>query len=84
MLPKDFFAKNFGEEDTFTRSIVQTRNYFTHLGIKPGALVIEGGKELFMLNQKLNALLRCVMLIDLGIPFEYLREPIAYQANQWS
>jgi hypothetical protein len=84
MLPKDFFVKNFGEEDTFTRSIVQTRNYFTHLGIKPGALVIEGGKELFMLNQKLNALLRCVMLIDLGIPFEYLREPIAYQANRWS
>lgn len=84
MLRREFFERNFGEEETFTRSIVQTRNYFTHLGIKPGALVIEGGKELFMLNQKLNALLRCVMLIDLGIPFEYLGEPIAYQANRWS
>ena len=53
-------------------------------GIQPGALVIEDGKELFLLNQKLNALLRCVMLIELGISFEHLQQPLAYQANRWS
>jgi hypothetical protein len=84
LLPAEFFQKNFGQQEEFTRSIVQTRNYFTHLGIKPGALVVQEGKDLFLLNQKLNALLRSVILIHLGVPFNYLLEPIAYQAKRWS
>jgi hypothetical protein len=84
MLPSEFFKQCFGQQEEFIRSIVQTRNYFTHLGIKPGARVVQEGKNLFLLNQKLSALLRCLMMIDLGVPFEYLREPIAYQAKRWS
>ena len=46
------------------------------------ALRSDGG-ELFLLNQRLHAFLRCVMLIDLGIPESALKEPILYQSTRW-
>jgi hypothetical protein len=83
MLTVPFAVQLLGERSEFLTRVVQTRNYFTHLGIKKGTAVTEGGKELFALNQKLHALLRCVMLLDLGISEERLKNPILYQTQRW-
>lgn len=84
LLPVEFLERHFGKTANLAQTVVQTRNFFTHLGIHAGTVVVQGGKEMFLLNQKLTALLRCVMLLELGIPFEHLRDPIAYQAQRWS
>ena len=49
-------------------------------------MLAEGGEDDLsqLKHQKPNVLLCCVMLIDLGIPFEYLGEPIAFQTNRES
>jgi hypothetical protein len=83
LLSVDFAMKFLGERAQFTRTVVQTRNYFTHLGIPKGKAVVDDGKELFLLNQRLHAFLRCAMLIELRIPEEALKEPISYQAARW-
>ena len=83
MISPEYFKKHFGETEKFTRSIVRTRNFYTHLGSDDRAGVIRGS-DLFLLNQKLHAVLRCVMLLDLGLSEELLKEPIAYEANRWS
>lgn len=84
LLPDEFFEKHLDKKDELVRRTVQTRNFFTHLGIRPGGLAVRGGKPLFLLNQKLTALLRCVMLLELGIAFTHIQEPVAYQAKRWS
>jgi hypothetical protein len=83
LLSKEFATDFLGERSTFVQKIVQTRNYFTHLGIRKGTAVVDDGNELFFLNQRLHAFLRCVMLIDLGIAEAALKEPISYQAARW-
>ena len=84
MLPNGFFERHLEKKDDLIRRTVQTRNFFTHLGIRPGALAVRGGKDLFLLNQKLTALLRCVMLLELGISFVHMQGAVAYQAKRWS
>lgn len=84
MLSPCFAAKLLGEKTGFACRVVQTRNFFTHLGIPAGTDVIQDGGELFDLNQRLHALLRCAMLLRLGIDESYLREPIQYQATRWA
>jgi hypothetical protein len=84
LLSDGFSMKLLGEKAQFARTVVRTRNYFTHLGIPKGKGVVDDTKELFLLNQRLHAFLRCVMLIDLGISEETLREPILYQSTRWS
>jgi hypothetical protein len=83
LLSLDFALKLLGERAQFVRTVVQTRNYFTHLGIRKGPAVLDDPEELFRLNQKLHAFLRCVMLIDLGISEDALRKPILYQSTKW-
>ena len=83
LLSKEFAINLLGERSEFVQKIVQTRNYFTHLGIRKGTAVVDDGNELFFLNQRLHAFLRCVMLIDLGISEDALKEPISYQATKW-
>jgi len=83
MLGPEFATKLLGNKDEFARRVVQTRNFFTHLGISPGMDVARGAGDIFDLNQKLHALIRCVMLIQLGIPETDLREPISYQASRY-
>lgn len=83
LLSKEFATHLLGEQSEFVQKIVQTRNYFTHLGIRKGTAVVDDGNELFFLNQRLHAFLRCVMLIDLGISEAALKEPISYQATKW-
>lgn len=82
LLTSAFANKLLGDRDQFVRKVVQTRNYFTHLGSIKKTDVVDGGK-LFFLNERLQAFIRCVMLIDLGIPESALQEPILYQAMRW-
>ncbi|MGB9122824.1 MAG: HEPN domain-containing protein [Candidatus Angelobacter sp.] len=83
LLSQDFASKLLGDRSTFISQVVQTRNYYTHLGIRKGTSAVDDGKDLFLLNQRLHAFLRCVMLIDIGIPESALREPILYQSTRW-
>jgi hypothetical protein len=78
------FAKQIvGECSEFTKKIIQTRDYYTHLGNDIGRDAAKDARELFYLNKRLQAFLRCVMLIDLGVSEVLLREPIVYQARKW-
>jgi len=63
--------------------VVDTRDFYTHLGMSAGTAALEDAGEIFQLNQSLYAFLRCVMLIDLGIDESLLRDPIIYQARRW-
>ena len=83
LLSVDFALELLGERAAFTRTVVDTRNYYTHLGNPKGNAATQNSKELFLLNKRLHAFLRCVMLIDLGVTENYLREPILYQAKRW-
>lgn len=83
LLSPDFADKLLDEKSIFTSRVLQTRNYFTHLGSRKGPSVVDDGKDLFLLNQRLHAFLRCVMLIDIGVPENVLREPILYQSTRW-
>lgn len=83
MLTLDLALKLVGKKDDFVRQVVSTRNFFTHLGEKPNDSVLQTGGALFELNQRLHALLRCVMLIQLGIDESSLRDPILYQSKRY-
>jgi hypothetical protein len=71
-----------GHADAFIQKIVHTRNYFTHLGVEKGSAVVEEPKQSFLLNQRIHALLRCVILIDLGLSEEDIELPILHQAKK--
>jgi ApeA N-terminal domain 1 len=83
MLTPEFALKLLGKKDKFVRTVVDTRNVYTHLGIAGGTSAILEAGELFDLNQRLHAFLRCVMLVDLGFEESLLRDPILYQATRW-
>jgi hypothetical protein len=53
----------------FVADVVATRNFYTHTGGKAHQKRIpEPGLELFLLNQKMRALLRGALLLNLGLP----------------
>jgi len=83
LLSLDFAGKLLGDKSTFTSQVLQTRNYFTHLESRKGPSVVDGGKDLFLLNQRIHAFLRCVMLIDIGVLEQVLREPILHHSTRW-
>lgn len=68
----------------FEQSLRQTRNHFTHPGIRKKSKVIIKAKELFLFNQRLHALLRLLMLLHLGFSEEKVFEPIYQQSRQWT
>jgi hypothetical protein len=84
LLDSRFSGKLLGERQPFIQKVVQTRNYFTHLGINRSSAVVDEGKGLFLLNQQLHAFLRCVMLLELGVQESELEEPVMHQATRWS
>lgn len=55
------------DRDAFVRSVVDTRNYYTHYssGLKDKAAK---GMDLYMLSQALSTLVKCCLLADLGVP----------------
>jgi hypothetical protein len=83
LLSPEFANRLLGDKDAFAEKVVHTRDYYTHIGIEGRRAVIRDGSELFLLNKCLQAFVRCVLLIDLGIEEHYLREPIMYQATRW-
>jgi hypothetical protein len=72
-----------GDRDAITKKIIQTRDYYTHLGNSKGIAAAKTMKELFLLNRRLHAFLRGAMLIDLGIPEETFSQAAVYQATKW-
>jgi hypothetical protein len=83
LLSPDFALSLLGTRQDFAEAVVSTRNFYTHVGITAKTSVVQDGGELFDLNQRLHALIRCVMLLQLGIDESVLREPIRYQATRW-
>jgi hypothetical protein len=73
-----------GERNAFRQTIIQTRDYYTHLGNPKGTSTAKSMKELFLVNKRVHAFLRGAMLIDLGIPESALSEAIVYQATKWT
>ncbi len=71
---------------TFSQNIRHTRNFYTHAG-SPQRRVDHktplSGKHLFLLNQKMRALLRGLLLLHVGIPEEQFRELVITEATQW-
>jgi hypothetical protein len=83
LLTLDFANKLIGDKKIFVRTVTDSRNYFTHLGISKKTNVVEEIRDIFLLNQKLHAFLRCLMLLDLGFKEEEVRPPVLYQATKW-
>ena len=70
--------------EQFIGEVVRMRNFFTHAGgsydEKEEPL---GGGELFLLSQKMRALLRGVFLVHLGFPENQFAELIIREATKW-
>lgn len=72
------------EPDSFAASVMNTRNFFTHAGGSSDEKKepLRGG-ELFLLSQKMRALLRGVFLLHLGFPEPQFKELIVREATKW-
>ncbi len=68
---------------SFEETLRENRDAFTHLGLaKPKAF--RDSLDIFLFNQKLHALLRLLLLLDIGVPEERALAPVLYQAHRWS
>jgi ApeA N-terminal domain 1 len=83
LLSPDFALKLLGEKKEFVLRLLNTRDFYTHLGGKSGKWVLTDGGDLFLFIQRLHAFLRCVMLLGLGFTEDELRDAITYQAFKW-
>lgn len=72
-----------GNRETFKSKILQTRDYYTHIGNPKGGSAAKTEKELFLLNKRLHAFIRGAMLADLGISEDAFFQAIIYQATMW-
>ena len=72
-----------GERKAFAEKVIQTRDYYTHLGNPKGTSAAKSEKELFLLNKRMHAFLRGAILVGLGIPEEAFRQAIVYHATRW-
>ncbi|ADV84444.1 HEPN domain-containing protein [Terriglobus saanensis] len=72
------------DPDAFAASVMETRNFFTHAGGSSGekSEPLRGG-ELFLLSQKMRALLRGVFLLHLGFPEPQFKDLIVREATKW-
>lgn len=70
--------------ETFISNVVVTRNFCTHAGsgekLKKKPV---NGKEMSLLNQRMRALLRGAMLLDLGLAENQIAEVLAREATKW-
>jgi hypothetical protein len=72
-----------GDPGEFEQTLRQTRNFFTHPGIKKQSKVLTDPKDIFLFNQKLHALLRLLVLIHLGFPERSAIEATIEQSLRW-
>jgi hypothetical protein len=70
---------------TFVSNVVVTRNFYTHAGsgARKSKKAPLQGKDMFLLNQKMRALLRGAMLIHLGLPEAQMADVLVRQATKW-
>ena len=70
----------------FAAEVAATRNFLTHAGNKVSSrrrrAPVEGA-AIFFLNQKLRALLRGVLLLNLGLPEEQITSLIVREGTRW-
>lgn len=76
--------KLLGDLAEFERSLRQTRNHLTHFGIRKKPSVIDNPRELFFINQKLHALLRLLLLLDVGFNEKDVFDKVYYQSHKWT
>jgi ApeA N-terminal domain 1 len=76
-------SKLVGDPVTFEQTLRETRNYFTHPGIRKQKHVLTDGKGLFLFNQKLHVLLRLLILKNLGFPEEVVFDQAFQQLHRW-
>jgi hypothetical protein len=76
-------TKLIGDPIVFERTLRQTRNHFTHPGIPKKRNVLTDAKEIFLFNQKLHALLRLLMLKNIGFSEKAVFDPILQQSRRW-
>ena len=67
----------------FEQTLRQTRNFFTHPGIKKKSKVLTNPRDMFLFNQKLHAFLRLLVLIHLGFPEQPAVEVAVQQSSRW-
>jgi hypothetical protein len=72
-----------GDTVVFEQTLRQTRNFFTHPGIKKQSRVLTEATDLFLFNQKLHAFLRLLVLLRIGFEEGEVREPVQYQSGRW-
>jgi len=82
-LSENHRRKLVGDEVEFEKTLRHTRNHFTHPGIEKKSRVLTSAKDIFLLNQKLHALLRLLMLMHIGLPVDEVFEPVFQQATKW-
>ncbi len=72
------------DPDAFAASVMNARNFFTHAGGSSDEKKepLRGG-ELFLLSQKMRALLRGVFLRHLGFPEPQFKDLIVREATKW-
>jgi hypothetical protein len=70
--------------EQFISDVVLTRNFYTHAGsgLKSKKKPVQG-KDMFLLNQRMRALLRGAMLLHLGLPENQIAEVLAREATKW-
>lgn len=70
--------------ETFISNVVVTRNFYTHTGsgLRSKKKPVKG-KEMFLLNQRMRALLRGAMLLHLGLPESQIAEVVTRDATKW-
>jgi hypothetical protein len=79
----DDIQRRLGDPADFEQALRQTRNFFTHPGIKKQPKVLIDTKDLFLFNQRLHAFLRLLMLHSVGFWNELTFEPIYDQSRKW-
>ncbi len=69
---------------TSISDVVVTRNFYTHAGsgVKSKKKPVKS-REMFLLNQRMRALLRGAMLLHLGLPENHIAEVLARDATKW-
>jgi hypothetical protein len=73
-----------GDPIVFAEMLKDTRNHFTHPGIKKKESVLTDIRELFLFNHKMRAVLRFLMLVNLGLSEDIVFPAVSYQARKWS
>jgi len=83
-LSKETIARMEIDLKPFAASVIDTRNFFTHAGGSSDEKKepLRGG-DLFLLSQKMRALLRGVFFLHLGFPEPQFKDLIIREATKW-